>query len=299
MEKQIIMLQHFFEADTRIKKDMLKIAPPDNSGFLDSDSMVKYTDLVEDTLVYIFSELKCIVVDLFGEDSFVLKKVVELEHKIKNNFYNCGLDIHKLRSFYKTCISDMDPDFINLVKDTCKGYSLVTDVSAVNYCKTINEMLHFLHSYVMNNDIILQSVPEILSKENENGELICLRGINDKFFESIFSKFPTDLDVGYTDMVIVDERKMLVMVRDRGHALTIEITLKNDSARMEYFIPKLCDIDMINKLPGVNKVDSNSIGATGVTYVSTDELAESLFDFISKVPTDIDMINKMRAEKQI
>ena len=80
------------------------------------------------------------------------------------------------------------------------------------------------------------------------------------------------------------------MVRDRGHALSIEITLNNDKARIEYFIPKLWNIDMINKLPGVNKVDNNSVGATGVIEVDKNELPQVLFNFISKVPMDSDMI---------
>ena len=66
--------------------------------------------------------------------------------------------------------------------------------------------------------------------------------------EQLFEEFPNDLDVGWTDMVAVNERKLLMMVRDRGHALTIEITLNLQTARLEYFIPKLCNIDMIKKL---------------------------------------------------
>ena len=61
-------------------------------------------------------------------------------------------------------------------------------------------------------------------------------------------------------------------------------------ARLEYFIPKLCNIDMINALPGVNKVNANSIGATGVIEVETANLSKTLFSFIEKVPTDDDMI---------
>ena len=79
------------------------------------------------------------------------------------------------------------------------------------------------------------------------------------------------------------------MVRDKGHALSIEISLHNDVARIEYFIPKLCNIDMINKLPGINAVNKDSIGATGVVEVPINILSDALFDFISKVPMDSDM----------
>ena len=102
--------------------------------------------------------------------------------------------------------------------------------------------------------------------------------------------FPNDLDVGWTDMVAVNERKLLMMVRDRGHALTIEITLNLQTARIEYFIPKLCNVDMINNLPGINKVNQDSIGATGIIETPINDLPNALFSFISKVPTDNDMV---------
>ena len=49
------------------------------------------------------------------------------------------------------------------------------------------------------------------------------------------------------------------MIRDRGHALTIEITINNDKARIDYFIPKIININMINALSGANKVRENSV----------------------------------------
>ena len=68
-----------------------------------------------------------------------------------------------------------------------------------------------------------------------------------------------------------------------------------DNARIEYFIPKLCNIDMINSLPGINKVNEDSIGATGVIEVDINNLAETLFHFISNVPMDSDMIKVNRS----
>ena len=91
-------------------------------------------------------------------------------------------------------------------------------------------------------------------------------------------------------MVCINEKKMIMMVRDRGHAITIKITLNSNTARIEYFIPKLCNIEMINNLPGINKVIKDTIGATGIFETDIDNLNEALFTFISKVPTDADMV---------
>ena len=288
-DEKLIKLQHFFEADVRIKKEMLNMSPPTNEGYLDEHSISKYVEDVNDSLIYIFSELKCIASDIFGNDSDIMNKVVQMENQIKNQFYLCGYDIEKLRFFYKNLISNMELDFINSVKSECVGYKL-GGISSYEKANTVNEILHFMHSYILNNNNVLQSIQKNNEKVNDYEYPIVLRGYNVPIFEQLFEMFPNDLDVGWTDMVAVSERKLLMMVRDRGHALTLEISLNSGIARMEYFIPKLCNVEMINNLPGVNKVNENSIGATGVIEVPIEELCTTLYDFISKVPMDSDMV---------
>ena len=279
----LLKIQHFFESDLKIKNEMIKICPPNDNEYID-----KYTDTVNESLIFIFNELKRIVSDFFGDESFAMKKTIELENKIKNDFYSCGYDIDKLRSFYRKCISNMDMDFIDLVKKECVGYSL-GGTSSIKKANTVNEFLHYIHSYIMNNDSILQSIPIISKKENNYNYSISLRGERNPIFEQIFNLFPNDLDVGWTDMVSVNDRKLIMMVRDRGHALTIEVTINNQLARIEYFIPKICNADMINNLPGINKVSENSVGATGAFETPINNLSNSLFNFISNVPMDKDM----------
>ena len=93
-------------------------------------------------------------------------------------------------------------------------------------------------------------------------------------------------------MVCVDENKLLMMIRDRGHALSMEITLKDDKARVEYYIPKICSVNMVNELPGINKVNETSVGATGVYEMDVDSLSTGIIDFINKVPTDRDLVRE-------
>ena len=183
----------------------------------------------------------------------------------------------------------MELIFIDNVKRECVGYTFGSTTS-VEMAVSVNELLHFIHSYVINNDEILQSIPLLNEKKNNYDYPISLRGVKSPVFEQLFNLFPLDLDCGWTDMVVINDKKLIMMVRDRGHALTIDISLNNDMARIEYFIPKLCNIEMINNLPGINKVNENSVGATGVMEVPINTLPSVLFDFISRVPTDNDMI---------
>lgn len=289
-DEKMIKLQHFFSNDIRIKKEIYDMAPQVLNGYVDEESVSKYTDKLNDSLIYIFSELKCITIDMFGKESNVFNRLCYLEQTIKSSFYSCGLDINKLKLFYQKFISNMEPNFIDSVKSTCKGYAF-NEISAVNEASSINEYLYFMHSYIVNNDTILKSLPLICEKKNDQEYSISLRGNRNPIFEQLFVMFPSSLDCGITDMVIIDDRKLIIMVRDRGHALSMEVSLNNDIARIEYFIPKLCNIEMINRLPGVNKVNKDSVGATGVMEVKISDLPKTLFSFISMVPTDLDMFN--------
>lgn len=290
--EKIIKLQHFFSVDTKIKKEIYDIAPQSLNGYIGETSISEYTDKLNDSLIYILSELKCVALDVFGKESSIFNKVCYLEQDIKTNFYSCGFDIEKLKSFYQKYISNMEPSFIDDVKRSYIGYYFGGGgVSPLKKASTINEILHLMHSRIINNEGLLQSIPLLNKKDNQHNNTISLRGIRNPMFEQLFMMFPTDLDCGITDMVIINEKTLIMMVRDRGHALSIEVTLNKDNARIEYFIPKICNVEMVNKIPGVNKVNDDSIGTTGTIEVEVKDLPTALFNFISMVPTDMDIVH--------
>lgn len=289
MEVDMIKLQHFFEADVRIKKDMYNVAFQSTNGYIDENSALDYSNRLNDFLMYAFSELRCIVSDVFGTNSPAFSDLEKMEESIKNKFYSCGLDMYKLKRFYIDYIANMDSRFIDLVKERCVGYK-ISDTNITSYSKTVNEFLHYIHSYVVNNNKIIETIPLINTKVNDNNEDIALRGCNSSYFESLFDIFPLDLDIGVTDMLIINERRMIMMVRDRGHALTTEVIINGEEAFVEYFIPKICNADMVNELPGINRISEDSKTATGRFSVKKEKLPHALFNFISKVPTDSDMV---------
>ena len=107
----------------------------------------------------------------------------------------------------------------------------------------------------------------------------------------LFEGIPEDLDVGCTEIVSMPN-KILMMVRDRGHALTIDMdTTKENDIGVKYFVPKLCNRGMIEALPGVNASAISDNGATGFFVTSKDEMTSKVLDFIGKVPTDNDIQN--------
>lgn len=106
-------------------------------------------------------------------------------------------------------------------------------------------------------------MPIIGTKKNEFSYNIVLYGEENKISQEIFEKFPKDLDVGDTDIVSMEDRT-LMMIRDRGHALTIDIdSLEKDNVVVNYFVPKICNKEMVKALPGINSSSITKNGAVG------------------------------------
>ena len=281
-QKNLLELKYFFLIDKDIKKRMIAMAP---KSYIDEQSICDYSDKIAENLQEIFHELKDSIKGLYGIKSFEYKKVDEMALELFSKQIECGLDLNLLNKFYTEYVSDMSIDFIDSVKKECVGYSPRFG-NTLEKAKTINELLHYFHASIMNDEYRLEALPTLAEKMNDNESKISYRGFEVPIFEQIYTLFPKNLNVGDTDMVAVDNNKLIMMIRDLGHALTIEITINSDIARVEYFIPKICNANKVNKLPGVEKVseDSSTLDSTtGITEFPISDLPQQLFDFLVKV----------------
>ena len=284
----LLRVQHFFEVDSKIKREMYNMDPPVDLEKLDNSVVHSYADDLNDFLNYAFSELKCIAVDICGYKSTAFDRVYNLELIIKNNFNSCNFDVNSLKSFYNTFISNMSIDFIDSVKNDCIGNSSKRELSSIKKAFSINEILHFFHSYILNNENVLQSIPVLKYKRSDNNYSIKLRGVRVPVFEQLFNSFPTNLDCGWVEMASINNNKFLMMVDNSDSILTFEISLYNDIATINYVVPKISNIEIIDSLPGVEKYGSDSSAVSGIFKVGVVDLNYELLEFVSKLSDNLD-----------
>ena len=292
MEKEKLQaLKNFFESDMKIKETLVKLAPSKIDD-LDESSRIEYVDKLYKGLENLEEEFLSSVekFEFAPEVNDAIKKYFKKEKEtLLVEKYEPGI----CQKLYASQFSMMDKKFVEEVKKECVGYTMAETpdlIQLIKKAKTTNELLHAMHSYIVNNEKILESIQVIGQKENTIGELITLYGEKNVIADKIFDKFPLEMDCGITDIISL-KNKILMMVRDRGHALTIDIdTSKQDDIEVRYFVPKLCNQKMIEKLPGINKSGITENGASGFFVSSNEKIAEKIFDFIEKVPTDADMI---------
>ena len=290
--KNLEAMKEFFERDMKIKETLMSLAPTEADDY-DELSRMEYVDKLEkglDSLEY--DTLASIKKFGFGEElnNTIREYFANKKKSMAVGKYEAGI----CQKIYNSEFASMSENFIEEVKEGFVGYAFFSNPSKlpgfVKKAKTVNELLHSIHSSIVNNDEILESMPQIGTKRNTIEEPITLYGEENEVAEKIFNEFPLEMDCGITDIVSL-KNKVLMMIRDRGHALTIDMDTTNPKeVEVKYFVPKLCNEEMIRKLPGINKSSITKSGASGFFVSDKDKITKDLFDFIEKVPTDGDIV---------
>ena len=287
--KNLEAMKEFFERDMKIKETLMTLAPTEADDY-DELSRMEYVDKLEkglDSLEY--DTLASIKKFGFGEElnNTIREYFANKKKSMAVGKYEAGI----CQKIYNLEFASMSENFVEEVKESFVGYARFSNQSKfVRKAKTVNELLHSLHSSIVNNDEILESMPQIGTKRNTIEEPITLYGEENEVAEKIFKEFPLEMGCGITDIVSL-KNKVLMMIRDRGHALTIDMDTTNlKEVEVKYFVPKLCNEEMIRKLPGINESSITKSGASGFFVSDKEKITKDLFNFIEKVPTDGDMV---------
>lgn len=288
-ETKIKALKKFFDIDMKIKDMLIRMAPTEMDD-LSTENRMEYIDKLYAELTNIETSISMALEGLNIEYS-IQNVVKDFFEKKKQQFLIRGYENLDLKAFYKDNFSDMNPVLIEKVKETCVGYtwdnSSLDIGNLISDSKSINEILHVIHSYIVNDEGVLKSMPVLATKQNKSKYPITLYGEENEMARKLYENFPLDLDCGWTEIVGM-QNKILMMIRDRGHALTIDIdTSKEEEIMVRYFVPKLCNLGMIRRLPGINKISPN--GATGIFRINAQTMPSEITDFIGQVPMDSDI----------
>jgi len=283
MEEKLQNMEKFFKYNLEIKKILYTTSPKQEYKY-SKDLLIEYSDKLFQALNDIEYYMNVILekFNFSNQDKSYLKNFIKA---LKDELIKSGYDYDKLTKFYNVFFANMSEQLVNNVGENCVGYTMFGGVN-LNKDKSLNEILHVVHQTIVNNENILQSLPKIEEKEHNENYEITLYGRENIAAKKIYESFPKELDCGWTDIVSLSNDRVIMMVRDRGHALSIEIEKENNNYYVRYFIPKICNIAMVNELKGVNKVTEDSKYTVGVFETNLEKLPFEIFDFISKVPMD-------------
>lgn len=290
MERNLIMFKNFINFNVESKKLIQKMGM-DLRYSGDEEYLVKYSDYINECFPFLKKYILMMADIYFKDDVSYLSQYLD---KIKLVMEKSGCDKDKLRDFYQVYLSDMSKDFVKKVGENCKGYYGYSQIS-IKDAKTVNEIIHYMHAYVINNEKILSSIPPLKEYNKDEISGVVLRGDNSQLGNIIYDNLSPDQIDFYMDIVCYGDDKAILLVRDVAHALSIQIKKYEGGYFVEYFVPKICNVEMVNKLPGVTKVVDDSSYTIGQFEIAEEDFPTSLYQFVKMVPTDADMLlNKGR-----
>ena len=290
MEDKLQDLEQFFNYNLQIKQ-MISVYP----DIYSEEDTIEYVDKMTKNLQDIKYMLTKILKKL-GNDERLIEYLNKLFTYYEKCLLNCNYNPQKLKDFYQTCISNMDPQLINEINQEICGYYIFSNYHKFFLqSKTINELLHVLHMYIVNTESFYQKMPIIKQKVDENIGTITLYGRDNPLAEALFENINFNIDSRRIDILSLSNNRILIMARDLGHALTIEIAKEKSEYHVSYFIPKVCNIDMVNNLKGITPIkikedtDLRNLYAKGSFLVNEQELIPNLLELMMSVPQDKDM----------
>lgn len=297
LKKALNNMENFFELDVEVKTLLSKLAHGENKVDV---NLIDYSDRLWKALPRVESRLKRIC-EIYNIDSDVVETIEKCFKNYEGIIANAKYTDEGLRQVYNECYGKINQDTLDLIHDKLKGdtyWDSSVLKSIIHEDMSANEILHALHSYIINNKPIMDSIEDISSHTLSNvKDVISLKGEQNKLANEMYQKLiatneaiPKELSsicVGSTDIISVSSDKIIIMVRDKGHCLTIECNLQaNGQWGVSYFIPKTISEDKVIKLKGITGYHRGDEYASGSFVTDAEDLADDITKLINDMPTD-------------
>lgn len=286
----LLRMERFFDLDLKVKTTLNNIMP-NELDFYDEETMYKYQEKLFNGIKQIKNDIRKMM------ESYYVDKLENFEHsmdellkKINSREFQILMARGYLSvlDFCNTYISNMRPEFVDSVNKSFIAFSSYS-YNGVLIPNTINEYLHYTHSFVINNDFLYILIPDIIATDKDAYNGIHLRGKETELGKELFERIlDFNIDSDCIDIINLDN-KIVMMARGLGHATVIQIDTSDlENIFVKYFIPKNTNMEKARKLKGIKTCNSNFM--VGDFMTNKDEFCNELCNFMNSIPTDYDKV---------
>lgn len=285
-------IEKFFEYNLNVKKIVNQIIPKETDCY-DMGSTFLYIDRLQEGIDRINTYINKMIIDYELPNEILMqfnKKIQQFQRRIDSNEFNIVVSqgYTSLLKFIEDSVTKMREEFVDSVKKGLIGYYLYYGEGVLEPT-TINEFLHYIHSYVINNEKVYKQLPILNSSKTQDGYgSICMRGAQNQLCEELYLGLTnTAVESSQLDIISLN-KKILIMARDLGHASVIEIDTSNEEdIFVQYFIPKNTNIQKTSLLKGI--YENKEEFATGSFQSNKETFVQDIANFVLGIPTDLDM----------
>ena len=285
--ESVKILEKFFEYDM-ICKIIINDIIPNELDFYSDDTRLVYKNKLYDNITKLYVYINKMMKSYEVNDNVILKfndMIKKINEYINSPSFDILLkkDYYSFLKFIDKYITDMRTSFVYSIKKGFFGDYLDYGYGVI-MPNTINEFLHYIHSFVINNDKIYKDI-NILKNKDTDDRVIYLRGIETMIGNALYNKILLScIDSSIIDIINLDN-KIIIMARDLGHSTLIEIdTLDLNNIYVKYFIPKNTDREKTGLLKGIN--ENNNEFATGNFKTNVDNLTNDISTLMLNIPRD-------------
>ena len=279
-------LKKFFDSDELIKQTLIDIDPNQKDDY-NSESRISYIDRIFQEAKSMEFEFLSVCRNFEINPDLIKEKFSQINERLVGFNYSTG----NIRKLYKENFTDMNAQLFDSVRKkffTDRDSLDESDLRLlIQKSKTVNELLHILHSYVTYNKENLRQLPIIDKKEHGPNASITLYGEETELAKKIFEDFPEDLVTGNTEIFGI-RNKVIMVVKGRGKELLLDVGKVENQANnfyvTKYFFSGLEGIINASQMREFGKLDEN--GITGSLDSDEERVIQDLFEFIEKVPLD-------------
>ena len=275
--------ESFLQKDIAIKKILMELAQA-KDNLTGTYQMQRYVNLLRKTANSLEETFKNMIPLLKGIPSNLMEDFIKkFFAQIQIDIANCDCTAPGIQELFTTRFSEQKESFLNAVNQNCIACYTWFDLRSITKeCTSINELLHFYHSYIINN-LNYEEVFPLNTEQNQ----VFLFGTPNEMTTQLLENFPSTIDSGFVYILSCSNDLAFMIIRDYGHATSIKISKTPDGLVFDYFIPKVINPDKVRKLPGFSTLNlNNRLGWATGNFRGT---ISDLFEFIEKIPTDQDI----------
>lgn len=267
-------IEMFYKYNIAIKKILFSLRPIEYND--DENYKVNMIEKIDEIKKYFENMID--ILNFHPEEKYCAVKIFE---ECQEKLRKVKPDINELDDFYHKYIYGIDKNLTKTIRH--QTYAIGgSSALLIPKAKTINELLFIIHCSVNNDLNLYQGVALIDEKDN-----ISIRGEETELSRSIYNSLSSNITPGFVEIIsLKNVNKVLMLISKRGHATTIEITQNGDIIDVNYFIPRIYHLEMVNKLRGVTPVTEKDYYATGTFRCTTNDICNKLQELIEGIPMD-------------
>jgi len=307
-------MKNFFILNAGFKEiiENLSLVRNRRNGFFLStkeEISIEYSDQMCTCLFYVIDKIN-ITMHNFGFSAEIIEEIHKRMNEIISNFNQCSINLDALTKFYEEYILGLSQKACKKIDESLFPYIPQYEHNALEVakeCKTINDIVHFLHVCIVNDEKNYQNIPVLYGYESEENR-VYLKGEVSEISRFLYKEYIENIRPMQCPVEILDiGNNILILAGSNDMTISFVIDLTTPRINVDFkIIGDISEnqIKMLMQILYKNGAQNLSIkhltnGISGLVICSAKDLANIVSSYdglINFVTSDGGKVKKRKGE---